>query len=1087
MNPGPICSACGSENEEEDRFCRSCGATLSPGPAGSDEARKVVTVLFSDVAGSTLLGQELDPESVRRMMSRYFQEMRSVLERHGGTVEKFIGDAVLAVFGVPQLHEDDALRAVRAALEMRDQLGRLNQEFERTWGVTLATRTGVNTGEVVAGDLSRGERFVVGDPVNVAARLEQMAQPEETLIGESTYRLVRDDVVAEKVGPLELKGKPEAVFAWRVSELVPRVPGWARRLDSPLVGRDLELGSLQEIFGRTEAAGSCELVTLLGVAGVGKSRLATEFLSRLGGRATVIKGRCLPYGEGITFWPIVGVLRDAAGISLKDSPEEARAKILELLPPVGDTALVGERLATLLGLGDPMPGIQETFWAVRKLFEDLGSRKALVLLFDDVHWGEPTFLDLLEYLADWIRGAPVLIVCLARPELLEVRSGWMTGKPNATLITLQALTENESEGLIRNLIGGADLAPEVRARVAEVAEGNPLFVEETLRMLVDDGLLRHIDGGWAAAGDLSEISIPPTIQALLTARLDLLEAEERAVIQRASVVGRVFWWGAVSELSPEELRPRVGRHLQSLMRKELIRPDFSYVGEEDAFRFAHILIRDAAYRGIPKAVRAELHERLPHWIEDKMRDRAGEVEEILGYHLEQAYRSLLELGPSTDRIEDLGRRAAAPLASAAGRALARGDMPAAVNLLDRATSLLPERDPQRLELLPQLAFSLLETGDFTRLQSVVAEFQVVEEVERRRTSAVAANSGDPRLEAQALILGLWMRMFTSPEGWAEEAEREAMRAIAVFEELGDERGLAKAWALLGQAHLYKTQFARGEVAWENAAVHAHVSGDYRDEMECLSYVAICVWAGPTPAEEGLRRCQELLERGRGDKKSMSTALFVQAEMEAAFGHFQEAREHIVQAKALLREVGATVWMAGPLAQFAGLVELWSGDPIAAERELRWGYEELSKIGEMAWLPTVVDILSEAVYAQGRYDEAEALTKTSEEIAGTEDLYSQVLRRTVRAKVLAQRGQVEEAERLGRESVAMAEETDFIQLRARASLALGEVLVLAGKEGDAGLAAREAIRLFDRKGYAVGAQQARGLLTEKEDAGRAPDS
>jgi predicted ATPase/class 3 adenylate cyclase len=1034
---------------------------------GSGEARKVVTVLFSDVAGSTLLGQELDPETVRQMMTRYFHEMKSVLERHGGSVEKFIGDAVLAVFGVPKLHEDDALRALRAAVEMREALGKLNEEFDRTWGVTLATRTAVNTGEVVAGDPSRGESFVMGDPVNLAARLEQSAQPGETIIGEATYRLVRDLAVAERVGPLTLKGRAEPVYAWRLVELVAGPPGWTRRLDSPLVDREPDIGSLREIFGRMVATGSCQLVTLIGSAGVGKSRLAADFLSMLDGRATFIKGRCLPYGEGITFWPIAGVLRDAGGISTKDSPQEAREKISQLLPPGGDAELVGDRLAALLGLGDSRPGIQETFWAVRKLFEHLASRLPLVVLLDDIQWGEPTFLELIEYLADWIRGAPVLILCLARPELLETRSAWMTGKPNATSITLQALTEQESEGLIRNLIGGSDLAPEVRARIAEVAEGNPLFVEETLRMLVDDGLLRPIDGRWTAAGDLSRISIPPTIQALLTARLDRLEAEERAVIQRASVVGRVFWWGAVSDLSPEELRPRVGRHLQSLMRKELIRPDFTDVRQEDSFRFAHILIRDAAYQGIPKAIRAELHEQLPRWIEERMKDRAGQIEEILGYHLEQAYWTLLELGPPSERTEALGRRAMAPLASAGRRALARGDMPAAVNLLGRAASLLPEKDPQRLELLPELAFALHETGDFARLQSVVAE-----------TTALAAASRDPRLEAQAAILGLWGRMFTNPEGWAEEAEREAMRAIAVFEGLGDERGLAKAWAVLGQTHLYKIQFARGEEAWENAAAHAHRAGDYRDEMESLSWVALCVCCGPTPAEQGLRRCQELLERGRGDKKAMSTALFIQADLEAAIGRFEEARDHIVQAKALLQEVAGTVWMAGPLAQFAGLVELWAGDPVAAERELRWGYETLKAIGEMGWLPTVADILSEALYAQGRYDEAEVLTNESEKIAGTEDLYSQVFRRTVRARVRAQRGEMEEAERLAREAVDISKATDFVQLRARAYLVLGELLQQAPEKAEeARRVTQEAIRLFEQKGFSVGAQRGRRLLAQ----------
>jgi predicted ATPase/class 3 adenylate cyclase len=1041
-------------------FNMSAGQGLVP-----EETRKIVTVLFSDIESSTLLGQTLDPESFRRVMTRYFQEMKLVIERHGGHVEKFIGDAVLAVFGVPRLHEDDAFRTVRAAVEMQGALRSLNEELERTWGVTIAIRTGINTGEVVAGDPSRGESFVLGDSVNLAARLEQSAQPGEILIGETTYRVVRDAVVAEKVGPLSLKGWTEPIHAWRLQELVPGVSGPTRRLDSPLVGRERELGSVWEIFEHSVSEVSCQLVTLIGSAGVGKSRLASEFVSLLGTRATVIQGRCLPYGDGITFWPIFEMLREAAGISAEDSPDEARAGIAELLTPSDEAASVSDRLAALLGLGETEPSIQETFWAVRKLLEDLGTRRPLVVLFDDIHWGEPTFLDLLEYLADWIRGAPILILCLARPEILEGRS-WMTGKPNATLVTLQPLIESESEGLIRNLMGGADLAPDVRARIFEVAEGNPLFVEETLRMLVDDDLIRRLDwaGRWAVVGDISRITIPLTIQALLTARLDRLEAEERAVIQRAAVVGRVFWWGAVSELSPEELRPRVSRHLQSLMRKELIRPDDSDIGQEDAFRFGHILIRDAAYQGIPKATRAELHEQTARWLEERTRDRAGEYEEILGYHLEQAHRSLLELGPSSERTEVLGRRAAERLASAGRRAFARGDMPAAVNLFGRAAALLPEKGRERLELLPHLAFALLETGEFDRMQTVVAEAR-----------DLAADSGDHGLQAHALTLGLWMRFFTSPEGWAQEAEQEAMGAISLFEELGDEHGLAKGWALLGQAQLYRAQFRPGEEAWEKAAAHAHEAGDFRDEMESLSWVALCVWAGPTPTERGLRRCQELLERAQQDKKAMSTALFVQAEFEAGMGRFEEAREHIARAKVLLQEVAATVWMAGPLAQFTGLVELWAGDPIAAERELRWGYETLSEIGEMGWLPTVVDILAESLYVQGRYNDAEALTKTSEETAGTEDLYSQVLRRAVLARVLARGGRLEEAERVARESVAISEKTDFVQLRARAFMALGEVLQLAGRSPEARAALEEAGKLFEMKGYAMGARRAADLL------------
>jgi class 3 adenylate cyclase/tetratricopeptide (TPR) repeat protein len=1061
----PICATCGSEAEPAARFCPSCGAALTPEPAGEGEIRKVVTALFSDLAGSTLLGEGLDPESLRRLMSRYYEEMRLVLERHGGTVEKFIGDAVVAVFGIPQLHEDDALRAVRAAVEMREALGKLSEEFERSWGVSLAARTGVNTGEVVAGDPGLGESFAVGDAVNVAARLEQAAQPGEILIGASTYRLVREAVHAEELEPLAVTGKTEPVAAWRLLDVVPGAPGWTRRLDSPLVDRAPELGLIREIFERTTTAGSCAFVTLTGSAGVGKSRLTGEFLSGLGSRATVLTGRCLPYGEGITFWPIVAVLRDAAGIGERDSLAETRRKLAALLP-AGDASLVGDRLEALLGLGPAAPGIQETFWAVRKLLEHLGAQRPLVVVFDDIQWGEPTFLDLVEYLADWIRAAPVLLLCLARPDILEVRPTWTAGKPNATMITLQPLSESETQGLIENLVGGAQLEQQARARIAEVAEGNPLFVEEMLRMLVDDGLIRPLDGRWSVVGDLSGISIPPTIQALLTARLDRLEAEERAVVERASVVGRVFWWGAVAELSPPETRPRLASHLQSLMRKELIRPDYSEIGEEDAFRFTHILIPDAAYQGMPKAVRAELHERLADWLAAKTRDLAGGYEEILGYHLEQAYESLVELGARTARVEALGRRAAAFLSSAGRRAFARGDMPGAVNLLSRAVAPLSANDPERLELLPQLAFALLETGDFARLQDAAGE-----------TSRAAEASGDPGLRGHALVLGLWIRLFTDPEGWAGEAEREATRAIAAFEEIGDERGLAKGWSLVGLVHLTRAHFGPAEEAWRKAAHHARLAGDRRDELECLSWVPLTVWAGPAAAEAGLPRCREAFQEARGDKKAMSSALIAQAAFEAGLGRFDEARALLGRSRALLQEVALTVWLAGPQAQFAGWVELLAGEPAAAERELRAGYDTLNEIGEQAWLSTVVAVLAEAVYGQGRYEEAEELAGVSEGSAGTEDTYSQVLWRSVLAKVSARRGEGVEAEALARESVRLAKTTDFLHLRWHALMSLAETLQLAGRPADARSAALEAAAVAERKGNRVGADRARALLDE----------
>jgi class 3 adenylate cyclase/tetratricopeptide (TPR) repeat protein len=1064
MSSPKICPGCGSENEAGSAACRSCGEALPVPGVGGGQARKVVTIVFSDITGSTALGEELDPESLRQLMSRYFEETKSVLERHGGTVEKFIGDAVVAVFGVPLTHEDDALRAVRAAAEIRETLAGLNREFNRSWGVTVAARTGINTGEVIAGDPGGGDAFVTGDAVNLAARLEQSAQPGEIVIGEATHRLVREAVISEDVGRLVLKGKAEPVQAWRVLEVVPGALGWTRRLDSRLVGREAESALLREIFQRSADQGAVELVTLMGAAGVGKSRLTGEFLSTLEGRATTLKGRCLPYGEGITFWPIIAVLRDAAGIGEQDSPDDARRKLSLLLPPGADRALVGDRLAALMGLSAESPGIQETFWAVRKLFEHLGAGGPLVVVFDDIQWGEPTFLDLLEYLVDWITTEPVLLVCIARPELLEIRPGWMTGKANGALVALQPLSVRETDALIRNLIEHAEPTEHALARVAEISEGNPLFVEEMLRMLVDDGLLQRVNGRWTVTGDLSRIAIPPTIHALLAARLDRLEREERAVIEQASVVGRVFSWDAVSELSTAQIRPRLSTHVRSLLRKELIRPHHTELGQDDAFRFAHLLIRDAAYHAIPKAIRADLHERLADWFEMTAAERAGEHEEIIGYHTEQAYLSLLELGPTNDRTESLGKRAAAALNSGGQRAFARGDMPAAANLLSRARMLLSEHQPDRLELLPQLAFALWEMGDLAGSEAVLAE-----------TTEAATRSGDAGLQAQALVLRLSMGMWTNPEGWTAEAETTAPRAIAVFEEVGDERGLAHAWSLLGLVHLSRAHFGPAEAAWREAAAHAHLAGDRRDELESLSWVPLTVWAGPTHVDEGLRLCQEVLESVEGDKKATSSCLMAQAVFEAGLGHLGEARKLIARARELLEDVALTVWLAGPLAQFSGWVELLADDPAAAERELRWGYQTLEEIGELGWLSTVVAILAESVFAQGRYDEAERLTQISEESADTEDAYSQALWRSVRAKVLARRGELDDAERLAWEAMARADTTDFLHLRWHVYASAGDVLLRAGRAQDASQILSEAFALAERKGSSVRTLRTHGLL------------
>jgi class 3 adenylate cyclase/tetratricopeptide (TPR) repeat protein len=1041
---------------------------MTGGPAVS-ESRKVVTVLFTDVRGSTRLGEQLDPEPLRLVLSRYFEEMQVVVERHGGLVTKFIGDAVMAVFGMPATHEDDALRAVRSAAEMRERLAELNDEFASSWGVTLEVRTGVNTGEVLAAEPSSAESLVVGDAVNTAARLEQTAAPGEILLGDETCRLVHEAVAAEPVGPLELRGKAAPIAAWRLLEVIPQAPGWGRRLDSPLVGRAAELAVLEDAFRRVVDGPACELVTIMGPAGVGKSRLTAELIARVGPRATVLQGRCLSYGDGITFWPVASVVMDAIGMEERDTQDEARRKVAALLATTGDAdaaddELVGDGLGSLLGLRAADVGLQETYWAVRRFLERLAARGPLVVVFDDIHWGEATFLDLLDYLADWIQGAPVLIVCQARPELLDVRTDWMTAKPNASAVTLGPLTETETDGLIRGLVGGTEVPVAARARITEVSEGNPLFVEETIRMLVDDGVLRLLDGGWALDDDLSTIAIPPTIHALLTARLDRLEPEQRTVTERASVVGRSFWWGAVSELSPPDIRPGIAGSLQSLVRKELIRPDRSEIRGQDAFRFTHILVRDAAYRGIPKARRAEMHERLADWLDVNTRDLAGEYEEIVGYHLEQAHRSLLDLGPGNDRTAALGERTAERLASAGERAFARGDMPAAVNLISRAVALLPSHHARRLELLPELAFALMEAGDFDRLLETAKEME-----------EAATATGDVGVQAHAIVIGLWIRLFTSPEGWAAEADREARRAIDLFGGLGDERGLARAWSLVGLVGMLSARFAPAEEAWERAIEHAQRAGNRREALEGVSWAAAAVWLGPTPAEEGIRRSRELFERAQGDTKAMSTALFAEGGLAAGLGRFDEATELFGRSRALMEEVALLVWRAGALTQAVGWALLMDGRPADAEAELRSSYETLKEIGEVTFLSTVAAILAEAVLAQGRLDEAEELTRVSEEAAGAEDVYSQVVWRNVRAKCLARRGTTAEALDLAREAVTLVTGTDALDLQWHALMSRAEVLRQAERVAEAELALQQAAAVAEQKGNLVAAKVSREAL------------
>jgi class 3 adenylate cyclase/tetratricopeptide (TPR) repeat protein len=936
-----VCANCGQENPAGFRFCGSCGAELAAAEPAR-ELRKTVTVLFSDVTGSTAMGERLDPESTRRVMGRYFDSMRTAIERHGGTVEKFIGDAVMAVFGVPVVHEDDALRAVRAAVDMRVALAELNEQLERDWGVRLATRTGVNTGEVVTGE---GDSLATGDAVNVAARLEQAAGQDEILIGERTYRLVREAVEAQPAEAVDAKGKSEPVAAYRVAAVRGGAEPIPRRLDSPMVGRENELAQLQRAFEHAVSERVPYLFTVLGSAGIGKSRLLREFLDRVDGGTTVLTGRCLPYGEGITYWPLVEMFGgDPTAVDLDANRDEIAL-------------------------------------ATRRRLEAAARERPLVVLLDDVQWAEPTFLDLVDHVTDLARDAPILLACLARPDLLDARPSWGGGKLNSTTILLEALTEEESETLVDSLIA-VGLGVELKRRIATAAEGNPLFVEEMLSMLTED---------------LDAISVPPTIQALLAARLDRLSRDERIVLECAAVQGQQFERVALAGMVRPEQGKNLSAHLQSLVRKDLIRPA---PGEEDEYRFKHLLLRDAAYDALPKEARAELHEAFADSVAAKRRD----LDAILGYHLEQAYYARADLGPIDDRAAEIARRAARFLVAAGHRARQRADVHATLNLFERAIRLLPENDPEAVALLPDLGSAIGESGDLRR------------PMELYRTAEAL---GDERTALRARI----RRMFLDLQQGAEMAPLMTPMEEAVEEakRLGHPDVLIEAYRRLGILYMWLGDNAHGQELLQAALDQASASGE-PEVAETLYWIGILLLWGPVPVDEALKECRRLSKVAETMGRAKAELLVAEGTLLALTGEFAEARRLAADGRAQLRELGLEVQYAA-IGMPAGMIEFLAGDFAAAAAILDEGREVLFSAGERGYLSTMLGLLALAMAKQGRYDDAEQFAEEGRAIGADDDLITQIYWRVAKAHVCAARGDADMGRALATEVVELATDYD----------------------------------------------------------------
>ncbi len=936
--------------------------------------RKVVTVLFCDVVGSTALGESIDPEALQGLLARYFERMKQIVEAHGGTVEKFIGDAVVAVFGVPTAHEDDALRACRAAAEMRAAFPELG----------VQGRIGVNTGEVVTGT---EERLATGDAVNVAARLQQAAATDEVLIGKSTLELVRGAVETEPIEPLELKGKAEPVPAHRLVSVLDQPE---RSHDTRFVGREQEHALIREAWARALGSRGCELVTIVGDAGVGKSRLVAEALSSVDAR--VVRGRCLPYGEGITYWPVVEVVQQ-----------------LDALP--SDPAATAA-IRSLLGDGEAPASAEEIAWAFRKLLEE---QAPLVVVFDDIHWGEETFLDLLDGVALLASEGPILLACMARPELAERRPSW------PLTLRLEPLPAAAVEELI-----GDRVAPGLRGRIAAAAGGNPLYLTEMIAM----------------AGEEDEVEVPATLRALLGARLDQLDRPERAVLERGAVEGELFHRGAVQALAPEE--PQITPRLAALTRKGLIRPDRAQLPGDDGFRFRHLLIRDAAYDALSKSTRAELHERFAAWFEERGADLV-ELDEIAGFHLEQAARCKADLGLADT---GLAERAAARLASAGRRALWRGDRRSAGRLFERALELTR---PIRLDLHLELDLTVA----FPDRRSAI----VVAEAAGQRALA----EGDQTAAMLARVVELFNRLLVG-ELVVDELDRTAHAVVPLLEAEGDHAGLVHAWFALGTGvATLRARFEERAACAEQALRHAVLAGRPSSFLFGLDLALV---HGPRPADEALAALESYEAAAQQPEVAARRALLL-----AMLGRFDEAWSLALEANRRHLEV------TGEGVEPTGLAEIAAvqGDHEQAAERLREACDQLEALGQRAVLSTYAPRLGRELCILGRHAEAEPLAQLGRELGDEQDLTTQALWRQVQALVHASRGEHAEAERLAREAVEVADRSDAPDPQANTRCDLADVLAAAGRTGEAAAALEQALDRYGRKKNLAMAAQVRPRL------------
>ena len=978
MAPGAGAGATGGLPWPQRVAADGTAPAVAAQPVRRPDARRQVTVLAARA-------ELADPEALHAV----FERCAAVIERHGGSVDRYLGDALVGFFGLEESHDDDARRAARAAVELRSAVPQL--------------RLGLDSGEIFLGTGARGATMT-GTPISAAGRLAERAGVGEILLG---------DAVRQAVGTDTSIDEPSG----RLLALEPERPALLRAPATPFVGRSMQLAELRAAYAHARDERACHMVTVVGAPGIGKSRLAGEFLASLGDEPLVLAGRCLAYGEGTTYRALADIVRGLG--------EDPRRRIAELLP--GDEQ-ARRGILSAAGLSDEPAQADETAWATRRLLERLAVDRPVVVAVEDIHWAEPALLDLLDHVAALSVSSPILLVCLSRPELFEARPRWAAPRERAAVVLLDALGADDARELAERL-GASELAD----RIVQRAEGNPLFVEQLVAVGPEEG------------------ELPASIQAVLAARIDRLDAGERVLLQRAAVEGRTFHAGALAALLPGGDRHALPGLLAALARKGLIAGDQPQFPAEDAFRFTHALIRDVAYGGLPKLLRADLHADVAGWLER----HPEAADEIVGFHFEQACRLRSALGQAGERR--LAERAILRFRRAQRGALGRGDPSAAAGLLERALVLAGADEAERGALLSELGAALFEAGRLTEATRVLDE-------------AVAA-APEPRQQARAAVEREFVRLETETFGTAR-ALRAADAAMPVLEDEDDDAGQARVWWLRAYAAFSAGSVARADEAWRAAGECARRAGDERTLFEVLGWRATAAVLGPIPVSDAIELCAKLRDRVAASPVAVAWMTTPLAALHAMRGEFELAERYLAQAHETLHELGHRDTI---VSHNAALVRLLADQPALAEGPLRAGLERLSAMSDSSQLATTAALLARAVHAQGRLRDAGELCRTAAGAAAADDTVTQVIWRGVQARVLAADGACAEAQALAREALGLVQRTDLLSHHADALLDLAEVLRSCERREASEQAAAEALAVYERKGHTVGVARARSLL------------